>query len=121
MAPLVHMVFRKSRTVRNVLLMSCMLELAQEDVSTALDLAAARVEALLRASATRTKAMLFDRDRSNWPAGCVVVAELVRSACRRVSLLRPALFDVAWFALPMSVVAGACAWLLGLQMDMAGL
>ncbi len=108
MAPLVHMVFRQSRTLRDVIVMSCMLDLAQCDVATATDLAVARAEQLLRAVIGRFKASLLAWHGPGY---------LLRASRRRLKLLLPMLILVGWFALPMGALAGVCAALVSIELS----
>jgi hypothetical protein len=123
MAPLVHMVFRPSRTVRDLIVMSCMLDLARDDVSAALDLAVARVTPARNSPSTRARA-LTGPHRSSWPARLVPVLGLATAhllSLRHRALLLSALQEVAWFALPMAAVAATGAWLIGFEMQIAAL
>ena len=137
MAPLVHMVFRQSRTLRDVIVTSCMLDLAQEDVSTALDLGVARLEGLLRAGLSGARdGWLAQRrdavsaaapldgldaalaDRLGRPPAVIALKAALLASRRRVARVLPMLALTLWFALPMSAVAGVCAALIGLELHM---
>ncbi len=89
-------------------MMSCMLELAHQDVVMALELAAARVEALSRRALAWCRASL-SRRRS-----CVG-----HWSRQRLQLVLPTLLLAGWFALPMTAVAAACAALVSIELDSA--
>lgn len=100
------MVFRQSRTLRDVIMMICMLDLAHQDVTMALDLAAARVEGLSRHALVRCKASLSRRP-----------SFVMHWSRRRLQRILPTLLLAGWFALPMTAIAGVCAALVSLELD----